>query len=228
MNVTREDLNGRLGARTNEELQAIATDLDSVYTDQAREEARCILARRIVESNQLDQEPQTSDLIRPSHATSYVIEDAILEPARAIRRWWYGLLPDHIPAGIRRLFGVGVSSAVPATVTALVALIEYFLFSNTTGAFAYLASSGGVYLMVVGVAGLCLAYGVKTERAYPQYLAAGVVGLAACVAILDELRAGSISAGMYVIAAAAYATVEYLLRSPEATQYYKRIRHRAA
>ena len=217
MNVTLEDLRVRFAARTNDELQDIASGRDSAYTDEARDEARRFLAQRTAEAK----EPTL-----PSHPTSYAIEDAMLAPAYAIRRGWHALLPpDHVPTKIRRLFGLGVISALPAMGAALVALIQYFLFPNT-GAVRYLTSGSGVYLLAVAAAGLSLAYGVKTERAYPQYLAVGVAGLSAVAAILDEVRSGSLSTGIFAFAAAAWGTAVYLLRDSEATEYYKAIRHR--
>jgi hypothetical protein len=102
---------------------------------------------------------------------------------------------------------------------------EYLLNHNVNGTARYFLSVSGMSAVIVAAAGLLTAYGIRAERAYPQMLAPLLIAVAAVWAIFDQLRSGTISTGMYAVAAGAFATIKYILRSPEATEYYNRIRH---
>jgi hypothetical protein len=218
MFLSGEELRRRFEALSDDELHAVIRAQQGTYTDTAREAARQVLEER---SNGVRVPSQ-----EPAHEISYAVENALFAPGLGILQWWRGLLPDHIPPRIRKLFAIGLVAMSPAVPVAIAAAFEYLNHRNLDRTYRYLSSGRGGYVCSLALAGLCLAYGIKTERRYAQYLAVVVIVLSTAAAILDGFLSHEISTGMYAVGATAFGMCRYLFRDPEATTYYRNIRAR--
>lgn len=212
MQVPRSDLRERLASRTIEELQVIASDGGQQYTDVAREEARLELeARKDLEPVEEQNEPIPSSWL--------------FNLAEGVRAWRYGLVPESVPHGVRKMFKVGVFAALPGLLMFCIATWELAV----THSLRLTVQDSDVYLLVYATAGALLAWGVAREHPYAQHLAALIVIVSGCSAAASMMSDGAFAI-KHVIASLAgvYATAKYLLLDPEATEYYRSLRSQRA
>lgn len=212
MQVPRSDLRERFASRTIEELRVIASDGGQQYTDAAREEARLELEGRT--------EPE------PVEEQNQPIPDSWLANlADGVRAWRRGLVPESVPAGIRKMFKVGVIATLPGVVMFCIATWELAM----THSLRLTVHDSDVYLLAYGTAGALLAWGVAREHPYAQHLAALIVIVSGCSAAVAMLNNGALAVKDVVASlAGVYATAKYLLLDPEATEYYRRLRSQRA
>jgi hypothetical protein len=221
MNISRDELRQRLASIPDDELEQIALSDGGTHTDAAREVAQQIRAERASAAPAADKNAGGAAVA--GRGESYAIEEAMLAVPRRgwellrseARRAWHALVPEVIPGHIRGLFLLGVSAAAPAVGLGILAILRLLKLPSASSIFA----DHAVFATGTGVAGALLAYGVRTQKRYPQYLGAVVVMLVAVEAILtDEV---TLVTGIIAAATAGFASLRYLFRDEEATEYYR-------
>src|SRR3954454_2645798 len=165
MQVPRSAVRERLASRTIEELRLIASDGGSQYTEAAREEARLELEGRT--------EPEPAGEQRQPIPHSWL--GNLVDGMRAWRR---GLVPEHVPDGVRKMFKVGLVASLPGLLMFCIATWELAV----THSLRLTVQDSDVYLLMYGSAGALLAWGVAREHAYAQHLAALIVIVSGCSA----------------------------------------------
>ena len=140
MQISRSDLRARMAMHSDGELYLIARSTDHVFTEIAREEARSELERREstvrVHYEGADGESRQADAIS---------ETRVFVLVQRVRGWWYRLVPDDVPSGVREMFSVGIAAAIPGVLTILIGVGEYLLKHTAARTLAYIATGEGAF-----------------------------------------------------------------------------------
>lgn len=166
----------------------------------------------------------------PADRTSYVVEDALSRPFRAVSAWYRALLPAHVPDAVRRMFFMSTLGVLPLLSLLIGAVFDYSWTGNLQNTLAELSSGGGAYVLAPGLAALLLCHAIPAERFRTQIAAGCVLVVAAAVALLHSVigNAGEeVSRGVALVVAAAVATFQCLFRDAAARAYYRRLRTEA-
>ena len=140
----------------------------------------------------------------PKDRTSYAVEDTLARPFVAVRTWYRSLVPERVPEGVRAVFTLGLVLFVSA-VAALVS------------GDAELTTAEIAAVVIAGIGGLLLAWGVANEHPYPRVLAPAVV---AAVTLLTGISMRP-EPHLVIIDGAAIGLAWYLFFNDEARAYYR-------
>ena len=205
---TPDQLQARMATLDDGELHAIVAAASGVFTNAARDEATKELRRR---ENDPSYRPVKQEM-------SFGLEDQVFW--LTIRRWWELLVPADLPQRLRQQLSIAVA-AVFAGILVLVDSLSEYVSAGSFDRWPETSQSDITY-MIVALAGLLLAFSIRTRRTYARHLAAAVAIVSAAFAIAGQFRSGQVSVDeIYAIAAGAVATVYYLFRDQEVVEYYR-------
>jgi hypothetical protein len=219
MTVTADQLRTRMASLSGDELRAVKRAPDGEYIAEAREAARRELALRAGGAVSQPSSERSSLSIADHDRAFYPVEDAVWSMWDVLR----SLPRKELPNGLRALFWTGVSTAFCLAVSVVSAFAR-----GGSDLQAGLNEAIGFgwqhpYITLLGTAGVPLAYGIYTRRTYPRWLAIGVVVLMSGETLHEQLRHNTISSDLYYVPVATWATIKYLFRSAEVSDYYFRI-----
>lgn len=228
MTMTADELRAKMASLSGDELREVLAAREGEYLPNAREAAAFELDLRAGGGERVGNGHEISTS-GGGHEVSYFVEDGLWRCAASVRdRWrnittaWRRLPGDGLPDRLCALFWIGVSLVISCAGFVASDLRHSSIVDVST---VIQVATQNLYALALGAIGAALAYGIRTERNYPRWLAVGVVVLLSGEALVEHLRLRIFSTELFALPVATWASVQYLLSSTEIDDYYYRVRN---